>query len=134
MQDGKGHTYRETWSRKSHRTSFCRNERELYKNFKKTRLIFLTGDETTLAYALGGDSLHPRTGMRRDGIGLPGYAEMWAGSERYKCVPDMGEVWKWQPLCFEWGGISRNIYEGKATTPKGKRMPKPEETFCLTSP
>ena len=97
------------------------------KNFKKTRLVFLTGDETTLVYALGGDSLHPRTGMRRDAIGLPGYAEMWAGSERYKCVPNMGEVWKWQPLCFEWGGISRNIYEGKATTPKGKRMPKPEE-------
>lgn len=97
------------------------------KNFKKTRLIFLTGDETTLSYALGGDSLHPRTGMRRDGIGLPGYAGMWAGSERYRCVPDMGEVWKWQPLCFEWGGISRNIYAGKATTPKGKRVPKPEE-------
>ena len=97
------------------------------KNFRKTRLVFLTGDETTLAYVLGNDTLHPRTGMRRDAIGLPGYAEMWAGSERYKCVPEMGEIWKWQPLCFEWGGISRNIYQGKATTPSGKRVPKPEE-------
>lgn len=89
-------------------------------NFRKTRLVFMTDDETTLAYALGKDPLRPRVGLRRDGVGLPGRRDRWVGSKHYRNVPNMGEVWRTQPLCFEWGGIAKNIYERKPTTPAGR--------------
>ncbi len=71
------------------------------KNFTRTRLVFMTDDAETLAYALTRRKPFA-TGLRRDGVGSPNHAKRWAGTPAYAHIPDMGEVWKHQPIVFEW--------------------------------
>ena len=71
------------------------------KNFKKTQLIFMSDDAPILAYDLGGAE-NPRGGLRRDGVGSPNHFRNWIGSKRYEQIPYMGEIWKKQPMVFEY--------------------------------
>ena len=83
------------------------------KNFKKTQIISMTDDAAILKYNIGDGS--PRVGMRRDGVGSPGHFKTWIGSERYSKIPNMGEVWKTQPVVFEfydsWNSMRDNGWD-----------------------
>ena len=69
-------------------------------NFKKTAIVSLTDDEEGLAYSVI-DGRHSRVGLRRDGVGAPWIQKDWAGSDRYKGIKEMGEIWKIKPVWFE---------------------------------
>ncbi len=69
------------------------------KNFKKTQIISMTDDAAILKHNIG-DGV-PRVGMRRDGVGSPSHFKTWIGAKRYSKIPNMGEVWKYQPIVFE---------------------------------
>ena len=83
------------------------------KNFKKTQIISMTDDAAILKYNIG-DGV-PRVGMRRDGVGSPSHFKTWIGSERYSKIPNMGEVWKTQPVVFEfydsWNNMRDNGWD-----------------------
>ena len=70
------------------------------KNFKKTQIISMTDDAAILKYNIGDGA--PRVGMRRDGVGSPNHFRNWIGSKRYEQIPYMGEIWKKQPMVFEY--------------------------------
>ena len=77
------------------------------KNFKKTQIISMTDDAAILKHNIGDGA--PRVGMRRDGVGSPGHFKVWIGSERYSKIPNMGEVWKTQPVVFEFYGTWKSM-------------------------
>ena len=77
------------------------------KNFKKTQIISMTDDAAILKYNIGDSA--PRVGMRRDGVGSPSHFKAWIGSERYSKIPNMGEIWKTQPVVFEFYGTWNNM-------------------------
>lgn len=67
--------------------------------FPDTKMVFMTDGTETLPYAL-----QFGVGLRRDGVGSPKLAQEWAGSDRYKDAPTMGEAWQHAPVIFEWWG------------------------------
>lgn len=73
------------------------------ENFRKSDLFFMTDDAEIFAYARG-DGKEPRVGMRRDGVGSPGHFKRWIGTETYKGVREMGDIWKYKPVFFEFYG------------------------------
>ncbi len=73
------------------------------ENFKKSDIFFMTDDAEVLAYARG-EKKKPRVGMRRDGVGSPDHFKRWIGTETYKDVREMGGIWKYKPIFFEFYG------------------------------
>ena len=70
-------------------------------NFKKTPLVFMSDDHTTLEYALGKGKEFPKVGIRRDGVGGYWHYQNWIGSKKYSRIPQMGDIWKTRPVLLE---------------------------------
>ena len=69
-------------------------------NFRKTTLVFLTGDWETFQFALGEGPI-ARVGLRRDGVGSPWHFERWIGTPPYDAIPRMADVWRDKPVWLE---------------------------------
>ena len=70
-------------------------------NFKKTPLVFMSDDHTTLEYVLGKGKEFPKVGIRRDGVGGYWHYQNWIGSKKYSRIPQMGDIWKTRPVLLE---------------------------------
>lgn len=74
---------------------------EMYAaSFTRAPLVAMTDDNETLGYLLSLGPA-PRVGLRRDGVGSPWHFGRWIGKKPYDCIPRMAEVWKTQPIVFE---------------------------------
>ncbi|MGN0852735.1 MAG: beta-galactosidase [Kiritimatiellia bacterium] len=71
--------------------------------FRKTPIVFMSDDWEVMKYAMGDGSL-PRVGFRRDGVGSPWHFKRWIGTAPYTALPNMGDVWKTQPIWLEFFG------------------------------